>query len=179
MIQKVALHLRYQDSLSEFLDFQACRNGFAKEVMVRFYLFVWRFHKDFTMFVPEAHQGLGPSGYLGYGQSAVIRRPAYFQEDYGVDYVTEYLSSHRIGTPFGQGQKAEIFLACLDDTLDVGPSEVLGEQLRRGELPVGKQHEVTEPDGQPLLLIVLPRAVFVRVIRQSLRSRRRALFLST
>lgn len=165
MTQKVALHLRCQDSLSEILDFQACRYEFAKELIVRFYLFVWSFHKDFTMFVPEAHQGLGPSGYLGYGQSAVIQRPAYFQEDYGVDYVTEYLSSHRIGAPFGQGQKAEILLACLDDTLNVSASEVLGEQLRRGELPVGKQHEVTEPDGQPILFLVLHRAVFVRVIQ--------------
>ena len=59
-------------------------DGFAKELIVRFYLFVWNFHKDFTMFVSETHQGLDPSGYLGYGQSAVIQRPAYFQQDYDV-----------------------------------------------------------------------------------------------
>ena len=63
MIPKVALHSRGQDLLPEVADFQACGDGFAEEFVVCFYLFVRGFHKDFAVFVAEAHQGLRPSGY--------------------------------------------------------------------------------------------------------------------
>ena len=63
MIPKVALHSRGQDLFPEVADFQACGDGLAKEFVVCFDLFVRGFHKDFSVFVAQAHQGLRPSGY--------------------------------------------------------------------------------------------------------------------
>ncbi len=164
MMSKVALHSRHQDLLPEVADFQACGDGLAKEFVVCFYFFVRGFYKDFSMFVAEAHQRLRPSGYLGHGQSAVIQRFAHFQEDYGVHDVTEYLSADGVDGPLGQRKQAEVFLAGLDHALDVRAPEVVREQFSRSELLVGKQHEVAEPHGQPVLLLVLHGRVLVGVV---------------
>ena len=165
MIPKVALHSRGQDLLPEVADFQACGDGLAKEFVVCFDLFVRGFHKDFSVFVAQAHQGLRPSGYLGDGQTAVIQRFTHIEEDNRVHDVAEYLSTDRIDRPLGQRQQSEVFFAGLDDTLDVRASEVVREQFRRGEILVGKQHEVPEADRQPVLLLVLHRGVLVGMVQ--------------
>ena len=116
------------------------------------------------MFVAEAHQRLRPSGDFGDGQSAVIQRFAHVQEDDGVHDVAEYLSADGVDGPFGERKQAEVLLAGLDDAFDVRAPEVVREQFRRGELLVGKQHEVAEPHGQPVLLLVLHGRVLVGVV---------------
>ena len=165
MIPKVALHSRGQDLFPEVTDFQACGDGLAKEFVVCFDLFVRGFHKNFSMFVAEAHQGLRPSGYLGDGQTAVIQRFTNIEKDNRVHDVAEYLSAHRIDGPLGQRKQAEVLLAGLDDALDVRAAEVVGEQFRRSEALVGEQHEVSEADRQPVLLTVLHRGVFVGMVQ--------------
>ena len=165
MIPKVALHSRDKDLLPEVADFQACGDGLAQEFVVCFYFFVRGFYKDFSMFVTEAHQGLRPSGDLGDGQTAVIQRLAHVQEDDCVHDVAEDLSADGIDGPLGQRKQAEVLLAGLDDALDVRPAEVVRQQLRRSEFLVGEQHEVAEPHGQPVLLLVLHRGVFVGMVQ--------------
>ena len=52
---KVALQLREHDLPAEVLDFQACRDGLADELVVRFDFFIRCFYQYFTMLVSEAH----------------------------------------------------------------------------------------------------------------------------
>lgn len=168
MPSKVALHSRSQDLLPEVADFQTCGDSLTKEFVVRFDLFVRGFYKDFSMFVAEAHEGLRPAGYLRDGQADIIQRLAHLKEDNRVHDVAEDLSAYRVDRPLGQRQQAEVLLACLDDTLDVRPSEVFRQQLCRGKVLVGEEHEVTVSHRQPVLLLVLHGGVFLRMVQHEI-----------
>ena len=165
MTQKVALHSREQDFLPKLAYFQASRHSLAEELVVCFDLFVRSFYENFTMLVAEAHQGLRPPCYLGYGQSAVIQGFSHIKEYDGVHDVAQDFPSHRVHRPFGKRQQAQVFLAGLDDTLDVRTAEVVGEEFRRREVLVGEQHEVAEPHRQPVLLLVPHRGVLVGMVQ--------------
>lgn len=165
MIPKVALHSRRQDLLQEVADFQACRDSLTQEFVVCFYLFVRGFYKDFFMFITEAHKGLRPSDDFGYGQADVIQCFAYVQEDDGVHNVAQYLSSDGVDSPLGQRKQAEILFTGLDYALDIRASEVVCKQLGRSEFLVGEQHEVSELDRQPVLLLVFHHGVLIWMVQ--------------
>ena len=162
---KVALQLREHDLPAEVLDFQACRDGLADELVVRFDFFIRCFYQYFAMLIAEAHEGLSLAGHFTDRQSAFIQGFTHVQEDDGVHYVTEDLSPHGVCGPLGQRQQPEILLAGLNDSFDISSAEVFCEQVDRLEFPVGKQHEVTEAHRHPVLLFILQGGVFLGVIK--------------
>ena len=164
-MSKVALHSREHDLPAEVFDFQTCGDGLAKELVVCFDFFIWCFYQYFSMLITEAHKGLGSAGHFADRQATFVQRLPHIQEDDGVHYVAEYLSPDGVGRPFGQRQKAEIFLARLDDTLDIRPSEVFRKQIYGLELLVGKQDKVAEAHGHPILFLVLQGGIFLGVVK--------------
>ena len=164
-MSKVALHLREHDLPAEVFDFQAGRDGLSDELVVRLDFFIWCFYQYFSMLVAEAHKRLCLAGHLTDRQPTIVQRLAHIQEDNGVYYVAEYLSSDRISGPFGQQQKTEILLACLDDALDIRPAKVFGKQINGLQFLVGKKNEVSEAHGHPVFLFVLQGGVLLRMIK--------------
>ncbi len=164
-MSKVALHLREHDLPAEVFDFQACRDGLADEFVVRLDYFTWCFYQYFSMLVAEAHKGLCLAGHFADRQPAIIQCLAHIQEDNGVHYVAEYLSPDCISGPFGQRQKAEILLACLDDSFDIRSAEVFGKQVHGLQFLVGQQDEVSEAYGHPVLLLILERSILLGMIQ--------------
>lgn len=164
-MSKVALHLREHGLPAEVFDFHAGRDGLADEFVVRFDFFIWCFYQYFSMLVAEAHKGLSLAGHFTDRQPAIVQCLAHIQEDNGVHYVAEYLSSDSVGRPFGQRQKAEILLASLDDAFDIRPAEVLGKQIHGLQFLVGKKNEVSEAYGHPVFLFVLQGSVLLGMIK--------------
>lgn len=162
---KVALQLREHDLPAEVLDFQACWDGLANELVVRFDFFIRCFYQYFAMLVAEAHEGLSLAGHFADRQSAFVQGLTHVKEDNGVHYVAEYLSPHGVCGPLDQRQQPEILLAGLNDSFNISSAEVFCEQVDRLEFLVGKQHEVTEAHRHPVLLFILQGGVLLGVIK--------------
>lgn len=162
---KVALQLREHDLPAEVLDFQACWDGLANKLVVRFNFFIRCFYQYFAMLVAKAHEALSLAGHFTDRQSAFVQGFTHVQEDNGVHYVTEDLPPHGVCGPLGQRQQPEILLAGLKDSFNIRSAKVFCEQVDRFEFLVGKQHEVTEAHRHPVLLFILQGGVFLGVIK--------------
>lgn len=83
---KVALQLREHNFPAEVLDFQACWDNFANELVVRFNFVIRCFYQYFAMLVAEAHEGLSLAGHFTDRQSAFVQGFTHVQEDNDVDF---------------------------------------------------------------------------------------------